>query len=104
MYLRAYGSTASGGGFNGAVVRVVWQKATVVLGYDSAVFRKDSCGAWIKFSDYGTTGDHGWEVDHVQPVAKGGGDALSNLQPLHWKNNRHKGDSYPGWSCLVAAA
>jgi 5-methylcytosine-specific restriction endonuclease McrA len=57
------------------------------------------CGAVMKRSDYGnTSSEHGWEVDHVKPIAKGGTDALSNLQPLQWENNRRKGDAYP-WDC-----
>jgi len=35
------------------------------------------------------------EIDHIKPVAKGGGDELENLQPLYWKTNRAKSDSWP---------
>jgi 5-methylcytosine-specific restriction endonuclease McrA len=53
----------------------------------------------MKFDDYGITDSkHGWEVDHIIPVSKGGTDDLSNLQPLQWDNNRKKGDTYP-WNC-----
>jgi hypothetical protein len=67
--------------------------------------RKDACGAWIEWPKYGetTNGGTGWEIDQVKPVAKGGTDDLSNLQPLQWENNRHKGDNYPNWDCLVKA-
>jgi hypothetical protein len=41
----------------------------VVPGYDPNQFRKDSCGAWMKRSDYGQTTGYGWEIDHVKPVA-----------------------------------
>ena len=37
----------------------------------------------------------GWEIDHIKPVARGGSDDLSNLQPLYWETNRNKGDQYP---------
>ena len=54
-------------------------------------------------ASHGTTGDYSWEIDHIRPVAHGGGDELTNLQPLQWKNNRHKGDDFPNWSCAVGS-
>ena len=100
---RARNTNRSAGSFDAATVELVWKKATIMSNNDPGVFRKDSCGARIKRSSYGTTGDYGWEIDHNVPVSLGGSDALSNLQPLHWKNNRHKGDDYPSWGCLVSA-
>ena len=56
--------------------------------------RKDKYGAVIHFKEYGNRGsEFGWEIDHIVPIVKGGGDELSNLQPLHWKNNASKGDN-----------
>jgi hypothetical protein len=74
-------------------LRAVWQKGTTVPGYDSSTYRKDACGAWMEWSQYGNRDSvYGWEVDHVTPVSSGGSDDLSNLRPLQWENNAAKSD------------
>jgi 5-methylcytosine-specific restriction endonuclease McrA len=96
----------SGSRFDEHTKAAVWIKATVVSGTDPRIRRKDVCGAWIDWGQYGITNHHGngWEIDHIRPVAKGGTDDLSNLQPLQWENNRTKGDDYPAAAfCAVSA-
>lgn len=75
-------------------LKKIWAKATS-CGPDNEKngYRKDQCGAWIKFSEYGNRrSSYGWEVDHITPAGNGGSDAISNLRPLHWKNNAAKSD------------
>jgi hypothetical protein len=97
---RNSGTNSRGERFDEATVEAVWQKATPVTGYTS--FRKDVCGAWMQRDKHGKTEQYGWEIDHILPVSKGGGDNLANLQPLQWENNRHKGDD-TNWSCKVTS-
>jgi hypothetical protein len=102
-FMRSSNSNARGGAFSTAEIEAVWRKGRVVSGYDGRVYRQDACGAWMKRDEYGQTTRYGWEVDHIRPVAAGGTDHLSNLQPLYWENNRHKADNWPHWTCKVAA-
>jgi hypothetical protein len=96
---RNHSSDSQGRPFNSSTVDQVWKKGRIIPNYNSAIWRYDMCGQPMKYSEYGKTNSkHGWEVDHVKPVARGGGDDLGNLQPLQWEDNRRKGDTYP-WSC-----
>ena len=53
----------------------------------------------MKRSEHGNrNSEHGWEIDHRRPLVQGGTDELDNLQPLNWRNNAEKGDTYP-WEC-----
>ncbi len=99
-------TTRNGNSFSMETRRTVWNKADTVIGRDSSVIRKDRCGAFIRWSSYGVTDKNGdgWEIDHIKPVAKNGGDELNNLQPLQWQNNRKKGDDYPANNyCMISA-
>jgi 5-methylcytosine-specific restriction endonuclease McrA len=81
-----------------ATKRAVWNKGEPIKDFDQTIWRRDTCGATMKYSEHGMEGTHGWEIDHIYPRAKGGNSDLNNLQPLQWQNNRKKGDTYP-WSC-----
>lgn len=90
--------------FSEDIKRAVWAKAQIVEGYDPNSIRKDPCGAFIIWNQYGNrASDFGWEIDHVYPVALGGGDELENLRAMHWENNNAKGNDYPSYNAAVTA-
>lgn len=87
---RRLNTTVSGAEFDSATIDLVWDKAFSEWGF--YFFRKDIYSYSMAKQDFGKKTKYGWEIDHIIPVSRGGTDDLSNLQPLHWKNNRRKGE------------
>jgi hypothetical protein len=89
--------------FTEEIINYVWEKAEKVANNDPNIWRKDFAGAWIRRDQYGKTSNYGWEIDHLRPVSQGGTDAIGNLLPMHWENNRRKADNYPSFFSEVTA-
>lgn len=81
----------------------VWEKASIVEGYDKNIWRKDFAGAWIRKDSYGKHTKYGWEIDHLHPISKGGNNELENLVPLHWQNNQIKAADYPIFKTMLSS-
>ena len=73
-------------------VLAVWEKGQIIPDYDPNVWRWDAFGNVMSFAEYGNRDStHGWEVDHIRPLAAGGGNNLANLRPLNWRANVARG-------------
>jgi hypothetical protein len=85
--------------FSDEMLEKIWEKGKIMQGFDRNTWRKDDCGAWINHASHSgkraNPVDYEWEVDHIDPK---GGDDLSNLRPLQWKNNADKGEGRLGCS------
>ena len=68
-----------------------WLRCRPIIGQPSKYARVDDYGNVIRWQDYGTQGQYGWEIDHIHPSSLGGLDDLSNLRALHWRANRSLG-------------
>ena len=93
-------------------IQYVWNRASIVNGFDKSRFRKDACGAWIMWDKYGDNDSlYGWEIDHIVPKAlleeKGycqkDIDNRDNLRALQHENNASKGDDYPSYTSVVTS-
>lgn len=70
-----------------------WNKASKVRGKGADLYRRDELGNEIYKPSYGKGGEKSWEIDHRNPVSKGGTDHRRNLRALQTDANRKKSDS-----------
>lgn len=73
------------GGYDREIVDTVWLLAEAVDGNDSALWRKDECGAWINRLEYGKRhSSFGWEICDLSLGHRPG--TLGDLRPMQWEN------------------
>lgn len=90
----------------------LWNNSTTVVGKDEKEWRKDACGAIVKYSEYGNRkSDYGWEIDHIVSksylsslgASEDEIDREENLRILHWRNNDSKGTDYPEYKGAITS-
>ena len=86
------------------ILDYIWEKGKIIPGRAPEQWRRDDYGRTMRNDYYGNRDKkHGWEVDHILPKAKGGGDELPNLRPLNWKSNAERLDEQPDMKLLMSA-
>lgn len=96
---RNHNTNQYGGAWTPEQKAAVWQKGREIPNYSKDVWRHDSCGKVMNWSEHGNRNStNGWEIDHINPVNNGGGDQIGNLQPLNWTSNSAKSDTV-NWRC-----
>lgn len=96
---RQHNTNRHGSKWSKEQINDVWSKGRIIDNFSPLEWRWDKCGSVMKFSEHGNrNSEFGWEIDHINPVANGGGDELTNLQPLCWENNAKKSDQL-NWNC-----
>ena len=76
-----------------SIEQQVWDKAKPMKGRNPDKVRQDPYGNQIHRREYGKDTPHGWTVDHIKPVSRGGSKDIRNLQALQTSVNREKGNS-----------
>ncbi len=70
--------------FSDEMIQQVWEKGRATLDQNSAIWREDECGAWMRREHYGNKrSEYGWMIENV---STGGADILENLRPFHHQN------------------
>lgn len=73
------------------IVHKVWKKGRATADQDPTVWRKDECGAWIKYEHYGSEkSEFAWKILNV---SAGSSSRPESLRPFHRENdfNRNTG-------------
>ena len=89
--------------YSGQLRDLVWRKGKIVQGYDPAKWRKDFAGAWMYYDAFCLNGEYGWEIEHIRPLSQGGEASISNLMPIHWRNNMVKANNFPKFKSLITS-
>lgn len=89
--------------FSDETIQEVWDRLPALEGINPNLWKQDFAGAWIRRDFYGLTNDYGWEIDHLRPLSRGGGNNIENLNAIHWQNNRSKAANFPEFTTVITS-
>lgn len=79
--------------FDNEEIKLIWDRAEKVTGIASNIYRKDECGAWIAYNEFGNANSSfGWQIDFSKYKHMDKDNELDDLIPLHCQNYRSKAD------------
>lgn len=85
-------------------IELAWAKGRKIEGYDSDLFRKDACGAWMRKDLYGEIHNmYGWGIDYIFPKVMGGTLVADNIRALNYHNIISKGRDYPSYKAVYTS-
>ncbi len=88
---------------NESLINTVWEKASIVKGFNPDMWRKDFAGAWLLRDQFGLSSDYGWDICLLVPASHGGTNDIDNLYPIQWENQRRKSNHFPVFKTAVTA-
>jgi len=71
-------------------INATFNKLEKVPRQNSDKYRVDACNNIICKDSYGKKSKLGWEIDHINPISKGGSNSINNLQALQINQNKSK--------------
>ena len=74
-----------------------WNNAPKIERKDPKKYRLGAAGALIKYEEYGSQSELGWNIDHRMKTSFAKNEKDRNIRAMHWKNNQKKGS---GWQNL----
>jgi hypothetical protein len=90
--LNALARALSGSSEDDERKRAAWNNVPCLPGLAYTATEKRDCdGRFIRWSEYGSYSEYGWQIDHIRPAALGGGDEFANLRARHWRGNSMAG-------------
>jgi hypothetical protein len=81
-----------------SLIEAVWAHGRTLPEADSAEWRQDACGAWIRREHFGREdSEFGWKIEQIAA----GAQSAENLRPFQWRNGYDIAERAP--HCRVRA-
>lgn len=77
--------------FSNEEIRLIWNRAETIPGIAPNIYRRDECGAWMAFNEFGNARSSlGWQIDFSLYDPNNNDEDFGGLKPLHCQNYRSR--------------